>query len=238
MKKKILLLTLGIIVSSIQAKDLKIAVPGGYKKPFLEVIKAYKKNSGVNIYGIFGNIKQISVQAKQTDIAIVIGDKNYLLKKSKLNFTQYKEIGKGKLVLGYPKSRKLKNFNQLKDANIKKIAMPQARKTIYGISGELFLKNTKLHNKIKNKLYIVATIPQIATYLITNEIDAGIMNLTAALTNQTKIGGYIMIPQKYYPKISIVAGVLPNCEQNQECRKFINFLHSKESKNIFKQYGL
>lgn len=235
-KKTVLIfLSFGLFLN---ANELKIAVAAGYKKPLLKVIEAYKRSNGANIYGIFGNMKQISVQAKQTDIAIVIGDKNYLSKKSKLNFTQFEEIGKGKLVLAYSKSVEIKNFNQLTDTNIKKVAMPQPKKTIYGISGETFLKNSGMYKKIKDKLYIVTTIPQVATYLIANEVDAGIMNLTAALANKKKIGGYIEIPQKYYSKISIVAGVLPSCSQNKECQKFIDFLHSKKSKEIFKQYGL
>ena len=239
MKKSIfLLLILGITISNLQANDLKIAAGAGYKKPLLKIIKLYRQKYKISVDAIFGNMKQISVQAKQTDISLLIGDKSYLSKKSKLNFVNYHELGRGKLVLAYPKKSKIDDFNRLKDKDIKKITMPHPKKTIYGKAGKEFLKNSALYEKTKHKLHMVATIPQSAAYIIANEVDAGMINLTAALANKKKIGGYIIIPQKYYSKISIVAGVMPSCKKDAECQKFIDFLLSKESKDIFKKYGL
>ncbi len=239
MKKNILIiLLLAIAISNLQADDLKIAVAAGYKKPLLKIIKIYNKENKADISGIFGNMKQILTQAKRTNIDIIVGDKNYLSKKSKLTFEKYQEIGKGKLVLVFSKKIKIDDFRQITNSNIKKIAMPQPKKTIYGSSGMAFLKNSNLYDKIKDKLYIVTTPLQVATYLVANEVDIGIINLTTALANKKNIGGYIKIPQKYYPDISIIAGVLPECEKNKECQKFMNFLSSKISKDIFNQYGL
>lgn len=115
--------------------------------------------------------------------------------------------------------------------------MPQPKKAIYGIAGEEFLKNSKLYKEVKDKLYIVATVPQAATYVITKEVDAGIINLTAALANKSKIGGYIVVPNEYYAPINIVAGKLESCN-NKECQSFIEFLSTTKSKDIFKKYGL
>ncbi|MFT7823734.1 MAG: molybdate ABC transporter substrate-binding protein [Sulfurimonas sp.] len=224
--------------SSLQAEDLKIAAGAGYKKSILKIINMYREQYKTDIDGIFGNMKQVSAQARQTEIAMVIGDRDYLSKKSKLNFIQFEEIGEGKLVLAYPKNAEIKTFDQLTDTKIKRVAMPQPQKAIFGTAGEAFLNNSGLYNKIKDKLYVVATVPQVATYLVANEVDAGIMNLTAALENREKLGGYIAIPQKYYSKVSIVAGVLPGCSENKECRQFIDFLHTKKSKEIFQHYGL
>lgn len=233
-----LLLALGVTLSNLQAKNLKIAAVAGYKKPILKIIKLYEKKNSLKTDVIFGNTKQILTHAKRTNLDIIIGDKNYLSKRGKLNFIKFKEIGRGKLVLAFSKKTEINEFNQLIDGDIEKIAMPQPKKTIYGMSGQEFLINTNLYEKVKDKLYIVTTPLQVATYLVANEVDAGIMNLTTALANTERIGGYIEIPQKYYSKISIVAGVLPSCEKNTESEKFIGFLNSKESKEILKKYGL
>ena len=90
---------------------------------------------------------------------------------------------------------------------------------------------------IKDKLYVVATVPQSMTYIITNEVDAGIVNLTAALANKSKIGGYIEVPQQYYTPIEIVAGKLES-SNTKECEKFVDFLSTQTAKDIFKKYGL
>ena len=141
-------------------------------------------------------------------------------------------------MLAYPKNAGIETFDQLANAKIKRVAMPQPQKTIYGTAGEAFLNNSGLYKKVKDKLYVVATVPQVATYLAANEVDAGIMNLTAALENREKLGGYMAVPQKYYSKVSIVAGILPGCSNHKECRQFIDFLHTKKSKEIFQHYGL
>lgn len=235
MLKKILLsfIALGVVANAV---NLKVASGAGYKKPLMEVIKEYEK-SGEKIDPFFGNMKQVTTQAKQTNIALIVGDKNFLAKKSKLNFKGYLPLGKGKVVVAYPKGKTITSVEDLKKANIERISMPQPKKAIYGIAGKQFLKNAKLYDSLKDKLYVVATVPQSMTYIITKEVDAGVVNLTAALANKSKIGGYIKVPQQYYTPIEIVAGKLESCS-TKECKKFVDFLSTKTSKNIFKKYGL
>ena len=228
-----LAIALGLTVN---AQDLKIAAGAGYKKPLMDIIKEYEK-SGKKIEPFFGNMKQVSTQAKHTDIALIVGDKNFLSKKSGLNFKGYTDLGKGKVVIAYPKGKTLTAVEDIKKPNVRKISMPQPKKAIYGIAGEEFLKSSKMYNEVKEKLYVVATVPQSMTYIITNEVDAGVVNLTAALANRKRIGGYIEVPQKYYNPIDIVAGKLKACN-SEECKKFTEFLETKTAKDIFKKYGL
>ncbi|XPV68526.1 MAG: molybdate ABC transporter substrate-binding protein [Halarcobacter sp.] len=233
--KKILIFV-SLVFVPLFANDLKVAAGAGYKKVVLKVIKAYEKN-GKNVDGFFGNMRQVTSQAKQTDIGLIIGDKNFLLKKSNLDIKDFSTIGEGKVVIAYGKnSTIIKSSKDLLNPQIKKIAMPQEKKAIYGIAGKEFLENENLYKAIKDKLYMVATVPQSLTYIITNEVDAGIINLTAALENKNKIGGYIQVNENSYSKIEIIAAKLPTCKK--ECEDFLEFLKTKESKEIFKSYGL
>ncbi len=235
MLKKIVLsvIALGVVVNG---ANLKVAAGAGYKKPLMDVIKEYEKN-GDKIDAFFGNMKQITTQAKETDIAVIVGDKNFLSKKSKLDFKEYLYLGTGKVVVAYPKGKSITSIGDLTKDTIGKISMPQPKKAIYGIAGEQFLKNAKLYDSVKEKLYVVATVPQSMTYVITNEVDAGIVNLTATLANKAKIGGYIEVPQQYYSPIEIVTGKLASCN-TKECEKFVEFLATQTSKDIFRKYGL
>ena len=235
MLKKIVWLIIALNLT-VNAEDLKIAAGAGYKKPLMDVIKEYEKG-GKKIEPFFGNMKQVSTQAKHTDIALIVGDKKFLSKKSGLEFKNYINLGKGKVVIAYPKGKTLTSVEDIKKQDIQKISMPQPKKAIYGIAGEEFLKSSKMYDEVKEKLYVVATVPQSMTYIVTNEVDAGIVNLTAALANKKKIGGYIEVPQKYYNPIDIVAGKLEACD-SKECEEFISFLETKMAKDIFKKYGL
>ncbi|RXK04702.1 molybdate ABC transporter substrate-binding protein [Halarcobacter bivalviorum] len=220
----------------LNAQNLKVAAGAGYKKPLMEILTNYEKKDK-KIDAFFGNMKQVTAQAKQTDISLIIGDRNFLEKKSALVFKKFYNLGKGKLVIAYSKNTKLENIEQLKESKIKKISIPQSKKAIYGIAGEEFLKNSKLYEEVKNRLYTVATVPHSMTYIITNEVDAGIVNLTAALANRDKIGGFFEVPQKYYSEINIVAGELESCK-TKKCKEFLAYLLSDEAKEVFKKYGL
>lgn len=234
MFKKVVL-TIIISVLTLNATDLKIAAGAGYKKPLMEIIKEYEKEGG-KVEGVFAHLKQVTTQATQTDIPLILGDKNFLVNKSGLKFKEFIPIGEGELVTVYPKGKTISSIEELSNDNIKKITIPDPSKAIYGIAGTEFLKNSKLEEKVKDKLLIVATVPQAMTYILTNEVDAAFVNLSEALANKDKIGGYIKVDKKYYTPIQIVFGKLDNCDKS--CEKFANFLTTQTAKDIFEKYGL
>ncbi len=236
--KKIIISVFVLFISLLQAQDFKLAGAGGYKKPIMKIIKIYEKKTGKQIEPIFGNIKQISMQAQNSDIALIIGDKKFLQTKSGLKIVKYIFLAKGHLVIAFAKGIKMNSINDLKNSKIQKIVMPQPQKTGYGTAGMQFFHATKLYKNIKDKLYIVSAMPQAANYVASGDVDAGVLNLTSALIFKKELGGYIKIDKSLYKPINIVAGELPNCKQNVICKDFVKFLMSKKSKKIFKQYGM
>ena len=100
------------------ASDLKIGAGAGYKKPLMEIIKEYEKEGG-KVEGIFGHLKQITTQATQTDIALILGDKKFLSNTKELNFKDYLALGEGELVIVYAKDKKISSINDLTNENIK-----------------------------------------------------------------------------------------------------------------------
>jgi len=236
--KKLLVILCVALLSQLCADDLKIAVGAGYKKPVVEVLKAYEEAGHGKIDAIYGNMAQIFAQAKQVDIALVIADKKFLEKQKELPFTKYQHIGNGIAVIAYAKGVTFDRVEDLTKESIKTIAMPEAKKAIYGDAGMEFLDNAKFYESVKAKLMVVATVPQVSSYVGTHEVDVGIMNLTAALDSMDKIGGYVKIPQSYYTPIEIVAGSLKACEADRACQEFTAFLQTPKAKEIFVKYGL
>ncbi len=235
MRRFLLLFTLaGTLLSASQ--EIKIAAAAGYKKPLQEVIKAYLQEGGTPVNAIFGNVRQISVQAKHTDISLLIGDRSYLRDQSGLAFEGFASLGSGKLVLAYPKQSTLADYRGLADRKVCSVAVAKPSKAIYGIAAEQFLQRSGLYDTVKEKLRVVATVPQITAYLVTNEVDAGLINLTAALGHEKELGGYILIPQQFYEKIDIVAGRLPACSSG--CQTFLEYLQGERAAEIFRRHGL
>ncbi len=235
--KRILLIA-AVLSLLVNAGEMKIAVAAGYKKPLSEVLRAFEEEKGIKVDALYGNMKQSVEHARNTDVALIIGDKGFLEKKSKLDIKEYTSLGDGKVVVAFArKITRNDGLDTLKSADISRIAMPQPSKAIYGVTGEEFLKNAKLYEEVKPKLYIVATIPQVVAYLTTGEVDAGIINLTAYLANRDQLGSSIAVDPKLYTPIEIVAGKLSTCD-GKECSELIAYMGSPKAREIFKRYGL
>ncbi|MDM5271379.1 molybdate ABC transporter substrate-binding protein [Sulfurovum sp. zt1-1] len=233
MIKKLLLMS--ALIFFVHADELKIASAAGYKKPMMEVITAFEKR-GHKIEALFGNMQQVITQAKNGQIAIVIGDKAFL-EKSKLPIRNYQPIGKGKVVLAFSKQNVMNSIEDLTKEDIRKVAIPQPKKAIYGTAGEVFLRHTNLYDQIEHKLYVVAKVPQVVAYLVSGEVDAGIINLTAALANKEGLGGYIIVDEQSYSPIEITAASLDRC-QGDSCKEFLKFMATTTAQEIFRKYGL
>ncbi|MFV0481175.1 MAG: molybdate ABC transporter substrate-binding protein [Campylobacteraceae bacterium] len=231
--KKIILIA-ALLLTSVFADDLRVAAGGGYKQVVLNIISEYEKTNP-KVDSFFGHMPQIATQAKNGNIPLLIGDKNHLLAQN-IKFKEYKTLGRGYAVIIYPKGVSLNSTKDLLNSNIKKIAMPQPQKAVFGTAGLEFLQNEKLYDKVKDKLLQVSGVPQVVAYVIANEVDAGIVNLTVALDNIDKIGGYVKIDDASYTSIEIIAGVMDSCDS--KCENFYKFLDTNTTKDILKKFGM
>jgi molybdate transport system substrate-binding protein len=234
----LLVLFLGVSLASSQT--LMIASGAGYKKPVMEAMKSFEKATGIKTDAAFGNIQMVSSQAKQTgEISCIIGDRKFLAALgSTVTFVAYQPIGKGILVLAYRKGVSLDRVEDIASDKVKTVFMPQDKKAIYGIAGTEALKSYGYASKLAGKITQVATVPQVVSYLLTGEADTGFINLTEAMANKERLGGYLVVPEDKYTEILIVAGVVKGFESKPETKKFIDYLKTKEAKEIFGKYGV
>lgn len=239
-KRLFTLLAAVCLLNAVNAQDLMIASGAGYKKPVTEVVGAFKEKSGLQVDVAYGNIQMVANQAKQTDeISCIIGDKKFLAGlESVVQFTSYQNIGKGILVLAYRNGITINDISDLLSENIKSVFMPQDGKAIYGVAAAEALKSYGYTDQLAAKTSSVATVPQVVSYLLTGEADAGFINLTEAVANKDKLGGYIIIPQDKYTDIMIVAGVVKGFEENANLKSFISFLTTEQAISCFKKYGV
>ncbi len=235
-----LLLFFLLVGSALAAQELFIAAGAGYKKPVTEAAQKFEAVSGVKINAVFGNLQAVITQAKQTDeISCIVGDRKFLEKvTSVLQFSSFKPIGKGILVLAYRKGISLTKVEDLLSPEIKTVFMPDKEKAIYGIAATELLEGNGMKTQLAGKLYEAATVPQVVAYLLAGEADAGFINLTEALANKDKLGGYLIIPQDKYTEIEISAGIVKGFESQETTQKFVDFIGSGVAAAVFARYGL
>lgn len=239
MKRLVLLCVLILALAMpVPGQALTIASGAGYKKLVTDLAKSFETTSGIKPELIFGNMGQVTAQAKGSGVVdIVVGEKGFL-DRAGLTFAPFVEIGRGILVVAWPKGKKLTSALDVAKPEIKRLAMPDPKKAIYGKAGSQFLESAKLAAAVKDKLLIVATVPQVTTYVLSGEVDAGLTNRTDVLNLGDKIGGFMEVDQKYYKPIVIGGGALAGAKNATEAKAFTTFLGSAPAKAIAKKHGM
>lgn len=230
-------LLLFALVTVAQAEPLTVASGAGYKKLVLELAAAFEAKTGKKVELIFGNMGQVVAQAKASGkVHMIIGEQSFL-KQAGLALASFTEMGRGTLVVAWPKGQQLASLEDLAKPDVKRVAMPDPAKAIYGIAGKEALARAGLAEKLGGKLLVVATVPQVTTYVVTGEVDAGLTNLTDVMGLGGQIGGFFKVDQTLYTPISIGAGVLAG-SQSQEAAAFVAFLGSAQARELAQKHGL
>ena len=220
------------------AEPLTIASGAGYKKLVTDLAKAYETATSNKAELIFGNMGQVTSQAKGSgSVDVVVGEKGFL-EKAGLQFAGMAEIGHGILVLAWPKGKMFKAAEEVANPDVKRVAMPDPQKAIYGRAAAQFLDNAGLHAKVADKLLVVATVPQVTTYLLSGEVDAGFANRTDVMDLGPALGGYLEVDPAKYAPIVIVAGRLSETKNAAAAKSFTDFLATDAAKAIARKHGM
>jgi molybdate transport system substrate-binding protein len=231
--------TFFFLASIASADTLTLGAGAGYKRMLEGVLKGYEQKTGRKVDQVYGHMGQIVMQTKASgSIGIIFGELSFL-KSSGLDFTDFKQLGQGVLVLAYGKNVRLESAEDLNKPEIQKIAIPDARQAIYGKAAFEFLQNAGLLEKIQNKIVTVATVPQVSSYLMSKDAEAGFINITDAIYIKDEIGGWVEVDKTRYSPIQLVIGVLKGFEAKPEIRQFLDFITTDhETQEILKKAGI
>lgn len=232
----ILLLTL-CIPAAAQAK-IVIASGAGYRSLVDRLVQSYTDNTGQEIERVYGNMARVTAQVKNSGtVDLVLGDKSFL-EKAALDCSAVSKVGRGRLVIAWPKGQKYSGTEDLTAEGVSRIALPDTKRAIYGKAGMQFLHSTGIYNKIKDKLLMVATVPQSASYVVAGEVDYAFINLTHARKIKKSIGGFAVLDESAYSPISIIVLQMRSSAHENECAAFMDFLKSDTAHEIVAAHGM
>jgi molybdate transport system substrate-binding protein len=223
---------------ALAADTLTIAAGAGYKQAVEELGKAFEKESGITVERLYGNMGQIMGMIRESGkVDLVAGDKRYL-DGTDLKFSGELVLGKGHLVLATAKSAPIMSLSDLSKPEVKRVAMPDPQKAIYGRAAEEYMESAGLKDKLKDKLLVVATAPQVSAYVLSGEVDAGFINVTDALAIKDKIGAVLPVEEAAYKPILIVAKPLAQAPHSAAVERFAAFMNGNAAKDILAKHGL
>lgn len=219
-------------------QSLLIAGGAGYKRPLDEIAQGFEAASKIRVERFYGHMGQVLAQTHATGkVAVVFGERDVLEAAEQVHFSHILPLGKGRLVVAWAKGKAMTQAQELRSDAFARIAVADTRQAIFGKAALEYLKHSGLFPAVEKRLLTVNMVPQVSSYLVTGEVDAGFINLTEALAIREKIGGYLEIPQAEYTPVEIVAAQV-NGQDTAEVQAFMAYLQTPAVQEVLKRYGM
>jgi molybdate transport system substrate-binding protein len=141
------------------------AAMGGYRKPVLELIEAFRKKRVLKRRLHSATSNRSRPRLGRIGKSFLIGDKS-LLEPTGL-FSSFDRLGTGRLVLVSSKGKSLSSLDELKNAAFTRVAIPHRTRTVFGRAADECVKRLHLADalapscsRLKVCLKLVATSPR------------------------------------------------------------------------------
>jgi molybdate transport system substrate-binding protein len=148
-----------------------------------------------------------------------------------------RDLVKNTVVLIVPKGKSgISSFQDLARPEVKEIAIGDPQTVPSGKYAQEVLTHFHLYERLKPKFVLTKDVRQVLTYVITGNVDAGIVYATDA-----KISAAVSVvatapKDSHSPAIYPVAA-LKTSKQSAEAKRFLDFLMSAKAQGIFEKYG-
>ena len=113
--------------------------------------------------------------------------------------------------------------------------MPDPKAAVYGRAAKEYLTTSGLDKKLGDRVNVASTVPQVMSYVVRGEMDAGFVNVLAARGNKDKIGGFTAVKEGYEP-IRMIA--VPVKDLKADVDAFLKFLASDKATPILDKFGV
>ena len=223
----------------------------GYKRPLEAICTAFTQATGTVVERSYGNLQQVFAQARASGrVDVLVGDTAFIDQAKDLALPQRLLLGHGVMVLASRRGLTLpagpdghsQALEWLKQPGLS-VAMPNPKQAIYGNAAQQWLQAQGRWEAEQARIKTVGTVPQVAAYLTSGQVDIGFINLTEALALQGQLGGFVRLPAgaNSYSQIDIVAALpaatdAPAMQASREA--LVQFLKSPTAQNLLRQAGL
>ncbi len=237
-KVTILILLLALSIPAAAQAKIIVASGAGYRSLVDKLSESYTSRTGNQVERIYGNMARVTAQARNSRaVDMVLGDKSFL-DKAKLDYSTVQKVGRGRLVIAYPKGSSFSGKQNLLAKETSRIALPDTKRAIYGKAALQYLHSKGIFETVEPKLLMVATVPQSASYVVAGEVDYAFINLTHARKIAKSIGGYVSVDESSYTPISIIVEQMSHTKNTAECKEFMKFLKSEAAVKIIAAHGM
>ena len=245
MCKKIKLLSIILCILTLTGcnkssqEEITISVATSLLNPINEIIKEYENENDVKVNVNFGGSGTLKNQIENgaNVCAYFSANEKFMNELVQKNIVKEDEITvpiSNSLVLIKSDKCKydIKNLKDLLKYDVN-IAIGQIDTVPAGQYAKESLEKINIFNKIKDKLIYGKDVSAVKNYVENSEVDLGIVYKSDSLDlKNSKV--VLEIPKNLYEKINYTLAPINDSEDG---KKIIEFINSKNSKEILKKYG-
>ncbi|AFY48289.1 molybdenum ABC transporter, periplasmic molybdate-binding protein [Nostoc sp. PCC 7524] len=224
--------------------NLLVSAAASLKDALEEIKPLYQKSKpNVNIsynFGASGALQQQIEQGAPADVFISAAKRQVdaLEQKGLLLPGTRAILAKNRLVLVVPKNaRGITSFYNLRDANIKRVAIGEPRSVPAGQYADQVLRKLKLLPQIQPKLVYANNVRQVLAVVESGNADAGLVYATdAKISDKVKV--VVAADEKYHSPIIYPLAVVKSSKNPDAAKEYVKFLTTdNQAKAVLRKYG-
>lgn len=223
--------------------ELTVSIAASTKNAVDEIVENYKsENPNVEVKinsGGSGALEQQITGGAPVDIFLSASKKNMdnLDEKGLLKEGTRKDLLKNDLVLIGDKDMKdkIKSEEDLKNLDIK-IALGELNTVPAGKYAKQVFEKSGIWNDIEKKVIYQKDVTAVLNIVDSGEIETGVVYSSDALTLKN---GFIILTfgDDTHDPVVYPAAIIKDSKNEEEAQKFLKYLESEKSKEIFEKYG-
>ncbi|NJK76196.1 MAG: molybdate ABC transporter substrate-binding protein [Oscillatoriales cyanobacterium RU_3_3] len=232
------------IPTSAQPTTLLIAAAASLQNALEEIDPIFEKaNPGVAVnynFAASGPLQRQIEQGAPVDVFIsaasaqmeALQNQNLILTDTRRNLLT------NNLVLIVPNNSALglSNFRQLSNSNVKKISVGEPRSVPAGRYAEEVFGKLGILEQVRSKLVYGNSVRNVLGAVESGNADAGVVYVTDAKISD-RVKQVATAPSNLHSPIVYPIAVIRASRKQQPARAYVQFLRSKQARDIFQKYG-
>jgi molybdate transport system substrate-binding protein len=223
--------------------ELNVSAAMGLKDALQEIQKTYEANHNVKIVYNLASSGALQTQIEQgapadVFISAAVKQMDELQKKNLLIADTRKNLVGDQLVLIVPKTSQLsvQSFQDLTKPEVKRVAMGVPETVPAGEYAKQVLEKLQVWEMVRDKVVQTKDVHTVLTYVETENVEAGIVFSTVAVTS-AKINIAAIAPPGTHQPIIFLGAVLNSTKHQNDAAEFLQYLASPEGIAVFNKYG-
>ncbi|WP_420488644.1 molybdate ABC transporter substrate-binding protein [Paenibacillus arenosi] len=230
--------------NNIEKVELTISAAASLTDALTEIQKSYEAantNMKLNFnFGGSGALQQQIEQGAPVDLFLSAAPKNMnaLVDKKLIDTNQQRTLLTNELVVVVPSSASitLESLGDLTKENIKKMAIGIPESVPAGNYAKEALTHAQLWESLQAKTVQAKDVRQVLQYVETENVEAGFVYKTDALSSSKVKIAFSVDPNSYTP-VQYPIGIVKSSKHSKESEAFYTYLQSKEALDVFVKYG-